>query len=68
MCAIVAILVTGAVIAAIGTIAFALVVVSIKKVDRSKRLMSEPRNHIDAATRRILGSRPSSCIRRAKES
>ncbi len=37
--------------------AFALVVINIQLVDHSGRLTTEPRNRLDAATRRLLGSR-----------
>lgn len=46
-----------AVIVALGIAAFALIVINIQIVDHSKRLMQEPRNFLDAATRRVLGSR-----------
>ncbi len=69
MTAIIFILVAGTVIAVIGTAAFVLIVINIQTVDRSKRLMQEPRNALDAATRRILGTcTHSSGLRQMKES
>lgn len=63
------ILVAGAVIVLVGAAAFALIVINIQITDRSKRLMQEPRNVLDAATRRLLGScRHSSGLHRTKES
>ena len=58
MTTIILILVAGTVIVAIGTAAFVLIVINIQAVDRSKRLMQEPRSVLDAATRRILGATP----------
>ena len=69
MVAIIFILVAGTVIAVIGTAAFVLIVINIQAVDRSKRLMQEPRNAVDAATRRILGTcTHGSGLRQMKES
>lgn len=47
MTAIIFILVAGTVIAVIGTAAFVLIVINIQTVDRSRRLMQEPRNVLD---------------------
>ena len=56
-------------IVALGAAAFVLIVINIQIVDHSKRLMQEPRNFLDAATRRILGAgRHSSCLHQTKES
>ena len=69
MTAMIFILVAGTVIAVTGTAAFVLIVINIQTVDRSKRLMQEPRNVLDAATRRILGTcTHSSGLRQMKES
>jgi hypothetical protein len=70
MTAIIFILVTGTVIAVTGTAALVLIVIiNIQTVDRSKRLMQEPRNVLDAATRRILGTcTHSSGLRQMKQS
>lgn len=69
MIAVIFILVAGAVIAVIGAAAFVLIVINIQMVDRSKRLMQEPRNVFDAATRRLLGTcRHSSGLGQTKES
>jgi len=67
MSAVILIFITGAVIAVIGTATFALIVINIQIVDRSKRLLQEPRNALDAATRRILGTcRPNPGLRQTK--
>ena len=55
MSAMIFILVAGTVIAVIGTAAV-VVVISIQAADRSKWFMLEPRNVLDATTRRILGT------------
>ncbi len=69
MIIIVSVLIAGAAIIVILTAAFFLIVINIQMVDRSKRLMQEPRNFFDAATRRLLGVRShSSGLRRTKES
>jgi hypothetical protein len=69
MIAMIFILVAGTVVAVIGTTAFILMGISIQAVDRSKRLLQEPRNVLDAATRRFLGSRThSSGLHQMKQS
>ncbi len=69
MIAIVSALIAGAAIIVILTAAFFLIVINIQMVDRCKRLMQEPRNFFDAATRRLLGVRGhSSGLRRTKGS
>lgn len=68
MIAIIVVLIAGAVLAVFGTAAFVLIVINIQIVDRSKRLMQEPRSFLDAATRRLLGTaRRSSSLRETKE-
>lgn len=63
------VLIAVAVIVISGTAAFVLIVINIQIIDRSKRLMQEPRNIFDAATRRVLGAgRHSSGLRQTKES
>lgn len=63
------VLIAVTVIVALGTAAFVVIVINIQIVDRSKQLMQEPRNVLDAATRRILGTRGrSSDLRQTKES
>jgi hypothetical protein len=67
--AIVSVLIAGSAIIVVLAAAFILIVVNIQMVDRSKRLMHEPRDFFDAATRRLLGaSGHSSSLRRTKES
>lgn len=69
MIAILFALIAAAVIVAFGTTAFVLIVINIQIVDRSKRLMQEPRSFLDAATRRVLGTcRHSSGPHQTKES
>lgn len=69
MITIIFVLIAGALIAVFGAAAFVLIVINIQIVDRSKRLMQEPRNFLDAATRRLLGStRRSSGLHQTKES
>ncbi len=65
--ALIAILIAVAIIALAGAVAFVLIVINIQAVDRSKRLMSEPRGLLDAATRRLLGGRGSG-VRQTKRS
>lgn len=63
------VLIAVTVIVALGTAAFVVIVINIQIVDRSKQLMREPRNVLDAATRRLLGTRGhSSDLRQKKES
>ena len=52
----ISVLIAGAIIVVTGVAAFVLIVINIQIVDRSKRLMQEPRNYLDAATRRLLGA------------
>ena len=69
MITIIFVLIAGALIAVFGTAAFVLIVINIQIVDRSKQLMHEPRNFLDAATRRLLGTtRRSSGLHQTKES
>lgn len=69
MIAVIFILIAGAIILVTGTAVFALIVINIQITDRSKRLMQEPRNVLDAATRRVLGAcGHSSGLRHKKES
>jgi hypothetical protein len=68
MTALMVILIAGAVIICAGAAAFFLIVINIQMVDRSNRLMSEPRNIFDASTRRLLGSTCSSGLRPTKRS
>lgn len=60
-------LIAGAVIAFAGALAFLLIVISIQVVDRSSQFMNEPRNFLDASTRRLLGSTNSVVIHQTKE-
>ena len=69
MVAVFFVLIAVTLIVALGTAAFVVIVINIHIVDRSKQLMREPRNILDAATRRILGTRGhSSDLRQTKES
>jgi hypothetical protein len=68
MALIAAILVADGVVVLIGLMAFLLIVINIQAVDRSSRLMSEPRNFLDASTRRLLGSTQCVVIRQKKGS
>lgn len=69
MIALFLVLIAVAAIVALGTAVFMVIVINIQIVDRSKRLMQEPRNFLDAATRRVLGTcGRSSDLRQTKES
>jgi|HubBroStandDraft_1064217.scaffolds.fasta_scaffold292346_2 hypothetical protein len=68
MTALIVIVITVTALALVAATAFVLVVISIQIVDHFNRLMSEPRNFLDSATRRLLGSRRCSIPRQTKES
>jgi hypothetical protein len=57
MTALIVIVIAVTATALIGAAAFALIVINIQLVDHSGRLTTEPRSRLDAATRRLLGSR-----------
>lgn len=67
MTALIVTLVAGAVVTCAAAVASFLIVINIQMVDRSNRLMSEPRNIFDASTRRLLGSTYSTGLRHEKE-
>jgi hypothetical protein len=66
MTTLIVVLIACAVIICAGAAAFILIVINIQIVDRSNRLMSEPRNFFDASTRRLLGSTYSTGLRPTK--
>ncbi len=56
MAAILSFLAVGAILVIAAAGVFLAIVVSIHRVDRSKRLTEEPHTFLDAATRRVLGA------------
>jgi hypothetical protein len=56
MTGLIAFLAVGALLVIVAAGTFLAIVVSIHRVDRSKRLTEEPRTFLDAATRRFLGA------------